>query len=234
MIRIAIVEDNDSHADILKEYLFRYQSENQVAFQVSRFKDGSDIAEPYQGDWDVIFLDIEMALMDGMQAAATIRQRDEAVELIFVTNLAQYAIQGYKVRALDYILKPITYASFEESLRRALRNIQKNPAFYLSVPQKQGTEKVNASKVLWVESHGHQLSFHLKDRIVSTTVYSMKEMEEVLAPHGFARCHSAYLVNLDRVSGFREEEVFVEGVSLPISRGKKGDFMKALIDRMDG
>ena len=234
MIRIAIVEDEDSQAQILEKNLKRFEAENQTEFAIQRFRDGYQIVENYKGDWDVILLDIEMGLMNGMEAAQQIRKRDDSVELIFVTKLAQYALQGYRVRALDYILKPIEYVPFAESLKRVLRNLSKNPRTTLAIRSKDSTEMVDASEIYWIESSGHLLSFHLKDKVLSTTVFSMKELETRLSPNGFARCNSGCLVNLEKVSGFGEGEVYIGNVHLPISRGRKAVFMAALAERMNG
>ena len=118
MIHIAIVEDEDVWAEKINHYLKKYEIENQIPFHISRFHDGAEIADDYSGGHDIIFMDIEMGLMNGMEAAEQIRTKDEQVIIIFVTNMSQYAIRGYKVNALDYVLKPITYIPFSQTLRQ--------------------------------------------------------------------------------------------------------------------
>ena len=116
MIRIAIVEDDRHDREALKKCLNRYEKENQMKFSVTEFQDGEDIVTDYTASYDLIILDIEMAFLNGMKAAEKIRELDTNVIIIFITNMPQYAIQGYKVNALDYILKPISYLSIQSSI----------------------------------------------------------------------------------------------------------------------
>ena len=234
MIRIAIVEDEDMWADVLLDHLHRYEKETGVSFDIRRFRDGYEITDPYPGDLDVILMDIEMGLMDGMEAAQEIRKRDEAVSILFVTNMAQYALEGYKVQAMDYILKPISYQAFHESLKRALRTVSRRQDGYLTIRGKNQGEKLEVSAIRFIESHGHRLSIQLEDRVVETTLFSMKELEAQLAPQGFVRCSSGCLVNLRHVTSFRENELQVQGTSLPISRNRKAEVMDKLWREMNG
>jgi DNA-binding LytR/AlgR family response regulator len=95
------------------------------------------------------------------------------VEIIFVTNMAQYAIRGYKVRALDYIVKPVEYMSFKESLKRGIRNVDNSRDKYLTINFKEGVRKINIADIVWIESHGHRLTFHTKEAPYETTTYSI-------------------------------------------------------------
>ena len=126
MVNLAIVEDEDSYAAQLTEYIERYQRESGNSFKITRFKDGDEIANGYKGEFDVILMDIEMKFMDGMTAAEEIRRLDQDVVIMFITNMTNYAIRGYQVDALDYVLKPVSYFAFSQKLERALTRIRKN------------------------------------------------------------------------------------------------------------
>ena len=102
MIRIAIVEDDRHDREALKKCLNRYEKENQVKFSVTEFQDGEDIVTDYTASYDLIILDIEMAFLNGMKAAEKIRELDTNVIIIFITNMPQYAIQGYKCAGLYF------------------------------------------------------------------------------------------------------------------------------------
>ena len=157
------------------------------------------------------------------------------MEIIFVTNMAQYAIRGYRVNALDYILKPVEYLPFSESLQRALKRISFREEKYLLVPSREGKEKIAASQILWVESKGHRLTFYKKNgHILETTVYTMKEVEAELKELGFARSNSGCLINLREVDGFNDKEVIIGGKRLSVSRGQKASFMAELIRFING
>ena len=125
MYRIAIVEDDKSFIEELKKYLEQYSQEEGQEFEISTFYDGEEILENYVSGYDLILLDIEMPKVNGMDAAEKIREADENVVLMFITNMAQYAIRGYSVGALDFVMKPITYYTFSMKMTRALKRAQK-------------------------------------------------------------------------------------------------------------
>ena len=120
MIRIAIVEDEESYISVLKEYLERYKEESGEQIEVTVYHDGDEIAAFYRAQFDIILMDIEMKFIDGMTAAEEIRKVDSSVSILFITNAPQYAIRGYEVGALDYILKPVSYFTFSQKLGRGL------------------------------------------------------------------------------------------------------------------
>ena len=111
MYYIAIVEDEQEYAEQLQTFLEQYGDEHNLRFKVTVFGDGAEILEEYQPIYDLILLDIEMPQVNGMDAAERIRNQDQDVVMMFITNIASYAIRGYEVGALDYVMKPITYLS---------------------------------------------------------------------------------------------------------------------------
>ncbi|MCF0230165.1 MAG: response regulator transcription factor [Parasporobacterium sp.] len=232
MITIAIVEDDDRFANIIHDYLNHYSQENNIKFSVKRYSDGYEIADNYKCIFDIIFMDVEMGLMNGMEAAAEIRKFDTDVTIIFITNMAQYAIQGYSVAALDYVLKPVSYVAFSESLKKALSRIGSKKESYININSRDGSYKLKTSSVFWVESYGHRLTFHSAEGDFETTIYTMKEIEEKLQPVGFMRASSGMLVNLNKVSGTQNGHIRIDGRLFPVSRGKKSEFMAALVSRM--
>ena len=119
MIRVAIVEDEAAVRDQLMGYVQRYMRQYDAQIEVTMFTDGVEILEEYRPVYDIIFLDVEMQHLDGMETASRIRALDSDVLLIFITNMAQYAIKGYAVGALDYVLKPVPYFAFSQQLQKA-------------------------------------------------------------------------------------------------------------------
>ena len=101
MIHLAIVEDDQEYAEILKKYAEKFAKENNLALKIDLFSDGMEIAEDYHPKWDLIFLDVEMPHMNGISTAKAIRKMDQTVIIMFITNMAQFAIKGYEVDALD-------------------------------------------------------------------------------------------------------------------------------------
>lgn len=231
MIRIAIVEDEESYTRQLTEYLRRYESESNESLEVSVFSDGDEIVEGYKARFDIILLDIQMRFMDGMTAAKEIRKADPAVVIIFITNMAQYAIQGYEVDALAYVLKPITYFAFTRQLDRAITRINKRITRYISIPVKGGTQKLDVSKIYYIESQGHNLLFHTVSGVCLTTG-SLKEMDKMLEDMHFFRGNSGYLINLEHVDGVQDSCALINGEKLILSRSRRVPFMEALAGYM--
>ena len=135
MIKIAIVEDEKNIADDLGSYVTRFFKENNFEINVSYFENAKIFLDNYSS-YDLIFMDINMPIMDGMTAAREIRKTDDKVMIVFVTSLAQYAIKGYEVNAFDFILKPISYNSFSLKLRRVIDYFKKNNDTYLLIKNK--------------------------------------------------------------------------------------------------
>ena len=125
MFRIAIVEDQDETRECLNRFVRQYAEEQGVQVEISLIADGSEIAAHYTPGFDIIFMDVEMPRLDGFGAAEAIRAVDAEVVLVFVTNMAQYAIRGYEVDALDYVLKPVNYYQFCTKLSRAIQRVQR-------------------------------------------------------------------------------------------------------------
>ena len=107
MIRIAVVEDEELYAEQLQNYISKYAEERKKQIKVTWFQDEEDIVSGYKGEYDIILLDIQMRFMDGMTAAEKIRELDSEVVLMFITNMIQYAVRGYEVDAMDYVVKPV-------------------------------------------------------------------------------------------------------------------------------
>ena len=204
MTRIAIVEDEAAVREQLAGYVQRYTRQYGTPFEVTEFADGMEILEDYRPQFDIIFLDVEMKHLDGMETARRIRERDGGVLIVFITNMAQYAIRGYAVGALDYVLKPVPYFAFSQQLQKALGQLKKRERHYLAVAVDGGMRRLDAAEIYYLESEGHKVHFYTEkeDFVVPGT---LKNYEEKLVGRAFARCNSGYLVNLAQVSGVQQD-----------------------------
>lgn len=227
MIQIAIVEDEDTYANQLTKYIERYQKESKTRIHITRFRDGDEIVEKYTGEFDIILMDIQMRFMDGMTAAEEIRKMDSQVIIMFITNMTNYAIQGYQVDAMDYVLKPITYFAFSKKLERAIRRLAKKEEHIVTITTTDCVIRLPMSDIYYVESEGHNLvwktkkgDFRMRER--------MQDAENKLGEYGFFRSNKGYLVNLEYVDSVKDGCCIVGGEKLLISRARKADFMKAL------
>lgn len=233
MYHIAIVEDEKEFRDQLQAFLKQYEEENNVSFLISVFKNGAEILENYKNEYDIILLDIEMPKVNGMDTAEQIRETDEDVVLMFITNMAQYVIHGYSVGALDFVMKPITYYTFAMKMKRALKRAQKKAPKSLVLNLPDGIKTVEIKKIYYVEVQNRMLHYHTEDReiIVRGTLQSA---EEVLKPYPFAKCNHWYIVNLMHVKEVNKNIATVGPHSVEISRRNKTFFLKALTEYMGG
>ena len=228
MLHIAIVEDDEKFINQLKDYIFQYQNDRKKDIKVSVFRDGEDIIEDYRCQYDIILMDIQMDFMDGMTAAEKIRQLDNDVVIMFITNLTQYAVRGYEVDALDYVVKPVEYFAFSQKLDKAIERCKKKKEEYLMIPTDSGITKVAASDIFYVESQGHNAIYCTKKGMLSSRI-SMKELELKMSGYGFFRCGKGFLVNMKKVDAVKNNDCEVNGVKIPISRIKRKEFMELLI-----
>lgn len=235
MIRIAIVEDEKEHLRLIRDYLDRYSREHSVSFQIGEFTDGLDIASEYKAEYDIIFLDIQMKHMDGMTAAAKIRELDEEVALIFITSTVQFAVQGYLVDALGYVLKPVPYLAFAQVLGKAVKKIQaRQSVFTITIDTSSGQLKMDSVQIYYIESQKHSVIVH-SSKGEYRTAGPLKRFEEMLEPHGFSKCHNAYLINLDYADAILSASIRLStGEEIPVSRARKKPFMDALTDHIGG
>lgn len=226
-IRIAIVEDEDYQAQTLQRYLERFSSENRVDFTIRRFAEAVSLLDNYSPDYDLIYMDIRMPYMNGMDAAHRLRALDQDVLLVFVTALTQYAIQGYEVEALDYIVKPINYYDFALKLTRALKKLPQEAAEgMLLVGSENGTIRINPRSVRYVEVTGHQVVYHTLNGDVQQ-YGSSSQVEKELDATQFVRCNSCFLVNMQYVRGIKGYTLQLDDGELKISQPKKKRFMEA-------
>ena len=230
---IAIVEDDQATRAQLVSYIDRYFSGEKRFYRVDEFSDGLEVLDEYRASYDLILLDIQMEHMDGLKTAQEIRKSDENVFLVFITNLANYAIRGYSVNALDFVLKPVNYLMLETVLRRAERLLAHRASKYVTFPTEQGLIRLSVDQVYFVESDGHMVLIHT-DRQTYRMRETMKEMERQLSPLGFYRCNNCYLVNMSRLERVEKMVVQIAGRELSISRPRYRGFMDALADFIGG
>jgi DNA-binding LytR/AlgR family response regulator len=164
--------------------------------------------------------------MNGMEAARNIRICDKEAVIIFVTNMAQYAIQGYEVNALDFILKPVTYENFVFRMEKALRYVAKKGTATITLKSQKGIIRIAVDEIYYVEVMLHYLTYHTA-RGEFTVRGTIKEAVRQLSDFSFAQCKNCYLVNLKYVESIEGSLLQVKGEHLQISRNCKNEFMQA-------
>lgn len=227
MLHIAIVEDEKEFAEQIIGYLEKYEQDNGAEIRMSVFTDGAQILDNYQPIYDIILLDIEMPQVNGMEAAERIREQDGDVVLMFITSMAKYAIRGYAVGALDFVMKPINYFTFSAKLTRAIKRADKRERvqILLNLPDK--VKPLNLEQIYYVEVQSRMLHYHTDEGeyVVRGT---MQSVEKQFESHHFTKCNHWYMVNLRYVSEVRGNVAVVAGNELEISRRNKTAFLSAL------
>ena len=227
MLNIAIVEDDPRAAGLLVSYLDRYAQERGTACNSVIFNDALDFLTGYKASFDLVFMDIELPGLDGMEAARRLREVDESVILIFVTNMANFAVKGYEVDALDFIVKPVAYFPFSVKLGRAVKRLESRQERELLVPAEDGVVCLKCSEVTYIEVMQHRITYHTRDK--SYAGYgSLKKIEPLLPEKAFVRCNSCYVVNLRYVRQVKDFSVLVGEDWLTISHARRKPFLSAL------
>ena len=229
IIKVAIVEDDDSYASITKSHLERFQSESKYRFAVSCFKDGLDFLEKKPAEFDIVFMDIELPYMNGLDVARKMRKYDSHAALIFITNMGQYAINGYEVDALDYLVKPVEYFNFTVKLKKAIKNLRDRASECLLLSSTNGLVRIAVEEINYIEVQNHTLIFHA-DNATYEIRGTLSEYESKLEASGFSKCNHCYLVNLRYVVSMDENFVkLTSGELLQMSRPKRKKFSEDFV-----
>lgn len=229
MIKIGVLEDEMPNYLQLQECITRYGEENHVDFDLQLFTDGGQFLEQDFSQFDIIFLDIQVPGASGLDVAEQVREKDKDVVIFFCTRLTRYAIFGYQVEALDYIIKPIRYSSMKLRMDRALRRVRENRREDTIVLRtNRSSLRIRISDIYFVEARQHKTVYN-----TALGVYevwdSFRNAKAELEPFHFAQCHGSYLCNLRWVSGLDGDEVLIhDTVRLRISRNLKKAFTNAL------
>ena len=233
MRNVAIVEDEKEAAEKLQSFLERFGRERDEQFNIAHYRDAVTFLSEDQKKFDLVFMDIELPDVDGMEAAKRLRKKDSDVMIIFVTNMAQYAIKGYEVRAFDFIVKPVSYGNFSVKLLGVMDVLRSRDGKYVWVSNIDGKMRLHSSAIRYVEVVQHMLIYHTTDGDIKASG-SLSALENELKGEPFAFCNRCYFVNLRYVTAVRQFDVWLGSEKLQISRLKRASFMSALNDFLAG
>lgn len=226
MLKIAIVEDNKTEQEQLCELLRTYEKTHACPMEICTFTDGAEILADYPAEVALVLMDIEMKEVNGIETAKKIREFDKTVILVFLTNMVQYALAGYEVEALDFLVKPLDDYKLAWEMDRILKKMEENRPFYLLTKDNYTTHRINADDIYYLETAQRKLIIHTASQEISCSM-TMHEAEKQLGPRHFFRIHTAFLVNMKYIHMVRENEIMVGDAALPISRYRKKDFQTA-------
>lgn len=233
MIKIAVVDNEKADRDLLMLSFSRLAEQVQEEICAISFDSGEALLAGYDYSYDLVCLDIDMPGQDGLSTARALRKIDEQVMIIFVTNMAQMAICGYEVQALDFLVKPVNYYSLAMKMRNVIALIHRQKKRNIVLHMADGMVKISTDELYYIEVNGHYLTFHTYQGVFQQKV-SLREWEEKLKDLSFVRCNNCYLVNLKHVSAVNKDEVKAGGQWLRMSRPRKKPFLQALANYMGG
>lgn len=185
---------------------------------------------------DLIFLDINMPNIDGISFAKTINPN---IKVIFTTAYREYAIDGFNLQAVDYLLKPISFVRLNKAVSKFIAEsyFKENSEvanseiiedfFFIRADRKM--IKINFSEILYIESLGDYLKIHLADKKI-TTRETISDIEAKLPPSKFLRCHRSFIVAIDKIEYFTNEYIQIEKHAITISRSYKNTVLERLGD----
>ena len=228
-MKIALIDDELQERENITNYLSTFSNSEGTAFDIKCFESGEQFLKEFRLVYDIIFLDIEMSGINGMETAKMIRLKDKSVSIIFITNSVSYAVDGYSVEAVDYILKPVIYMDFAMKLKKVLRKSNRTKDFFIKIDALDLIKTMNTSEIYYVEVLGHYLIYHTKDGDIKSRG-TMKEVTSRLIPYNFCRVHKCYLVNLNFVTEVKTGSVTVLDQFLPLGRVYKDKFKKEFMD----
>lgn len=226
MIKIAVVEDEFEIQERMRGYIARFFKEVDAPFRADCFSDGNKFLSEYKNDYDVVFMDIQLDDSDGFETAKKLRAINGDVIIIFVTNLSQFALKGYEVSALDFLVKPVSYEVFVLKMKRVVDKL-KLEKDVVAINFAGGIMNLPLANVKYVETEGHAVVFHTIDGEYRTYA-SLKTIEKQINSPTFFKCNSCYLVNLKYVRGVNGFDLFIGDDVLQISRARKTELIEVL------
>ena len=228
VVNIAVVEDSQEDLSNCLSVLDKYSKEKNIEFVIETFQTGDAFLNKFKAQYDFIILDINLSATNGIDVAHVVREKDEEVIIMFVTNLARYATRGYEVGAIDFAIKPLVYAQFYLKMERVIKKLElkhkEEASLVLSTAN--GFRKINIDDIYYLEIFGHDIVFHLSDSKFS--IYgTLKTYENQLRPHWFIRCNSCYLVNASKIKVVDHYTIYLKNdETVIISHPKKKLFTK--------
>lgn len=216
VLRIAICEDSNDDAKGLQSLIMA----SCVATEISHFESGDAfLASRPAGRFDLVFLDIYMEGISGIEVAYTLRKMDEACGVVFTTTSEDHRPEAFDVDAEQYLVKPVDKVKLEKVLRKRLA-VVRNTRETCSVNERGRRVEVVLDHIYYVEVQNHNCLVHTADRVIETgSAMKIDDFELLLPPPRFLRCHKSYIVNMSYVESVGRDFIMKNGQTVYIRRG---------------
>jgi len=234
MIRIAVCDDEQYMLDDLREVIESLKYDVRDTVKADYYKSAEELFLNKDKYYDIFLLDISMDGMSGMDAAKILRKRSETAEIIFITSMVQYAIEGYEVRAFAFMPKPVDKDKYRNKILEAINWHRKQVGNVISLKCGTDTVLVPSGKIFYIDVMNHRLRVvTAKDEFISYT--PLKGIEQDLPTGTFFRCHKSFLINFAAVTRLASDCVIMkDGTEIPISKYRKNDLLAAFSRYMEG
>ncbi|MBY2475348.1 LytTR family DNA-binding domain-containing protein [Clostridioides difficile] len=234
MINIAVCEDEKETQLLIVDYIENILENISIEYEIQKYLSGEELLESNLKDIDILFLDIKMEKLNGMDTARKIREVDNEMEIIFITSLIDYVQEGYEVRAYRYLLKPIELEELKKHVLTCIKDIEINRDSYITIKNKSNTYKIYLNEIKYIEVQKKDMLIHTINKNFDIR-YSLSKIEKELNLYKFIRCHKSFIVNLSYVENIKHNIAILEsGEEVPISRYRykevKEKFLKFLGD----
>lgn len=232
MIKFAICDDEPYMAQEIANRLSQYMNEKQItSYSVSSFQDGCSLLES-DCDFDVIFLDIQMEHLNGMETAKMLRQRKNHSLLIFVTVLKEYVFDAFEVEAFDYLVKPFDSGHFKRTMDRIIKSIRQRETKSIVIWKGTSCDIILLPEIVYFEVQGRKIYIHQSNGKITDYYDKLNDLEQRIDGR-FFRCHRSYLVNIEYIRGCNAGQVILsQGDKIPVSRLRERDLTQALLRYM--
>lgn len=230
MIKIAICDDKAVMCDLLRKKVAIKLEEWNESFQITCYGNAAELLNSPM-DFSIIFLDIQMPGLDGVELAKRLRKQELDTAIIFVTVLKDCMLDAFEVEAIDYICKPVDEGRLEGALKRALKRIKKEEGQALFIRTAKWCKSIKIDTIYYCEVINRKIYLHTKTGVID--YYGKMEEVERQLDHRFIKCHRSYLVNLDYIKEYKKGQIIMEnGEQAPVSRLRHQEIMEAMLHYM--
>lgn len=235
MFRIAICDDMPAFLEKAEQCIQNWPHKP-VSLAVQTFTDADALISAHsQSPFDIIFLDVVMPLLGGIEAAKEIRQQDKSVKIVFLTSSPEFAVDSYSVKASQYLLKPLDADRLYRCLDELEEDIRQN-AKRILIRDRFAVHRITLQDIEFIESDNKCIHFSLADGTTLTSTEPLYQYEnKLLLSDGFFKCNRSYIVNLYRINSFTSKEIRMQsGYRIPISRSFHKEFESSYFTALFG
>lgn len=233
MFTVAICDDEKRVCEKIKEFVYEYGKRQGLTLHIDEYGGGESLCLAFDGQYDIVILDIEMPDMNGLSLAEQLRKKDKDVVIIFSTSHRQYALDSYEVEASGYMVKPITAEKVEKELEKAFLRVKEHQSD-ITVKFDGEVRMISMSNLLYAEVYRHKLIYHMVDGSSLRGTGSLREVKKEDKRNCFVQTHKSFLVNMMWIEGYRQKDnlVFLKGKEegVPVSRYRFEEFIDTYME----